>query len=138
MENNPLHSAINDFLIEYEDDLVLRFRICFEIINNTRFFLSIPGIYKINIDVLLTGLTVPESTYWVTLLGNNSQMSLFDRHETANPIISYFHYIDSSLYINNTGREYFEIQASCDDVSENFGITTTQTFNQLSIEYVIQ
>ena len=43
VENNPLHSAINDFLIEYEDDLVIDSEYV-EIINNTRFFLSIPGI----------------------------------------------------------------------------------------------
>ncbi|MHA1111957.1 MAG: hypothetical protein ACTSRE_12695 [Promethearchaeota archaeon] len=141
LTNNPLHSLYSNFLIEYNDQVLLNTEYV-NVVNNTRFNLLIPGLYKINIAVLLGGLTDVDRYYWIDLIVNNTVVGYFERYGSANPVIDTYYYVKGNLYINNTSSEnYYEIVARSSSSLASFNIATdpsTPYFNQLSIEYVIE
>ncbi|MBN2157034.1 MAG: hypothetical protein JW776_13405 [Candidatus Lokiarchaeota archaeon] len=137
--NNPLYTTVSNFLIEYEDQIVLETNYV-NVINSTRFSLIVPGLYKINLAVVFGGILDVDSTFWVYLMENNTEKAYFERFSTGNPVIDIFYYAKGSLYINATSAEnYYEIRAWTGAAS-GFRVATdsgSPYFNQLSIEYVL-
>jgi len=135
--NNPSYSTQYNFLVGYSNQLFLDSNYV-NVINNTRFTLPTPGLYKINLDVLFNDISASRS-YWAILKQNISNAAYFDRWETGTADFDPFHHVDSSVYIESVGGEdtYYEINgySSMDDFWTS---ETVQTFNQLSIEYVIE
>jgi hypothetical protein len=142
LTNNPLHSTSSNWLIAFDDEMYLDTNYV-STVNNTAFYLSVPGIYKINLDVILYEAEQISSTYWIYMVRNTTtQVGYFMRLEidtTAPNPETLFHYISCSLYVNHTyTTEYYEIVASGYD---DFSVATdysSHLFNQLSIEYVIE
>lgn len=132
--NNPSHNTQHDFLLAYDNQMVLN-PDYMNVINNTRFTLPTPGLYKINLIMLWNNIDI-SSTYWIILLQNNSYLAYFDRFQTGSTVPSQFHQTSASIYINSTGGDnYYEINpySSSDDF---LSTPTDQMFNQLSIEYM--
>jgi hypothetical protein len=101
--------------------------------NNTSFKLLKEGFYKITLLVLLNGLD-DSTEYWVYLMRNGSYDHCFDRVSIPGNPGSAFHQVESSLYVKSTGLDNFYIRCySFGDIL--FGISSSQYFNQLSIEY---
>jgi len=98
--------------------------------SNTSFKLLKEGFYKLTILVYANELD-PGGTYWFYLYRNNSVNHCLVKIE--HPTLSHYQ-VESSVYLKSTGLDNFFIRAySTGDIS--FAISTTQSFNQLSIEY---
>ena len=141
LTNNALHSQVGNFLVEYDDQMVLDTNYV-NVINNTRFKLLVPGFYKINLNLILGTFTEDGRIYWVEMLANNTHAGYFERYESENPMVENYLFISSSVYINHTNTEnYYEINARSNNVAGAFYVATdssTPDFHQLSIEYVIE
>jgi len=131
--NNPSHGSDSDFLLEFSNITYLDLTYV-NVINSTRFTFSIAGLYKINFNVILSDLQ-PSNTYWLILLRNITIIEYMARFTTDNPIVDPFQFTPSSVYINSTSaNDYYEINVYGTSI---LNVDLTQTFNQLSIEYVI-
>jgi len=98
--------------------------------NNTHFKLLKEGFYKLTLLIYVNELE-PGGTYWFYLYRNNSVNHCFAKIE--HPTVSRYQ-VESSVFVKSTGLDNFFIRAySTGDIS--FAISTTQSFNQLSIEY---
>jgi hypothetical protein len=133
--DTPPYTSASDFLIAY-DDVVLLETDYVTVHNETRFYLPVAGIYKININVLLSPV-VPDEVYWVVLMRNTSFFEYFERIGIENPMTTPFYYSKGSVYVNVTGglETYYEIYVYGTSTA---GIDSNENFNQLSIEYVFQ
>ena len=125
------HTEMDDYLLEFRLSLFNNSNYVSFNADNTRFVLS-PGLYKINLAIIFTGITVNE-TYYTQLLTNGLNNNFFNRYETsANPESTY-HTFSSSLYVRANGVDYFEIR--CTSRGDYF-FPHDDEYNQLSIEYV--
>ncbi|MHA1111956.1 MAG: hypothetical protein ACTSRE_12690 [Promethearchaeota archaeon] len=132
--NNPLHNTANDFLVEFDDMMVLDTTYV-NVINSTRFSLPTAGLYKINIIMILGELS-PGYIYWIHLRQNNSIVEYLDRFYTDDTNLESFCFVSTSVYLNSTGDDsYYEINPYS---SDNFDVGSPQSFNQLSIEYIFE
>lgn len=137
----PFYSTNLKWLIAFDDEIHLDTNYV-STLNNTTFYLSVLGIYKINLDVILYGANDVSFTYWIYIVRNTTQVGYFMRLEidttSPNPETLY-HYACCSLYLNHTvTEEYYEIVPYGYD---DFSVATdasSHLFHQLSIEYVIQ
>ncbi|MHA1453763.1 MAG: hypothetical protein ACTSRD_12955 [Promethearchaeota archaeon] len=135
-ENNPLHSLDYNFLIEYQEAMVIDTNYV-NVINETRFTLSTAGLYKVNLNVMYEYID-PGATYWTVLLQNNTEFEYLDYFITPTPVYDNTHFTTISFYINSTGDDsYYEFNARCNGVL-HFEIYSSSDYNQLSIEYLIQ
>ena len=101
--------------------------------NNTSFKLMKEGFYRVTLLLMWHGID-PSALYWAFLYRNNTFDHCFDRVSiSANPSSSYYQ-VASSVFVESTGYDDFFIR--CYAVGDSsFDVTTTQSYNQLSIEY---
>ena len=126
------HTEMDDYLLEFRLSLFNNSNYVSFNADNTRFVLS-PGLYKINLAIIFSGITVSE-IYYTMLLTNGLAYNYFNRHETsANPESDY-HTFSSSLYVRANGVDYFEIR--CTSNGGDYFFPSSDLYNQLSIEYV--
>jgi len=125
------YTTDSNFLIEYFDQMVLNPEYI-TVYNNTRFSFATLGLYKINLNTIFEGI-VNTADYWAILIRNSSNFRYFDRWEDEN---NFFHYTDSSLYINVTNSDTIYGIIGWSD-SDDFGIASSAISSQLSIEYVV-
>lgn len=132
--DTPPYTTASDFLIAY-DNVVTLDTDYITVHNETRFYLPVAGIYRININVMLNSL-LTNKVYWVVLMRNTSFFEFFERIGIENPMITPFYYSKGSVYVNVTGGldTYYEIYVYGTGTT---GIDSNENFNQLSIEYVL-
>ena len=139
LTNNPMHSSVTNFLIEYDDQKFLDSNYV-SVINNTRFQL-VPGLYKLSLNVVLSGID-PNSVYWIEMLENNSYSLNFERLETDTTVPGTYYFAKASGYLNISSVEnYYEIVARTSGDVTGFSVASdpaTNNYHQFSIEYVIQ
>jgi len=103
---------------------------------NTHFVLVKTGFYKITLTILLYTLNA-DTTYWVYLRRNGDFDHAFERISiSANPSASYYQ-VQSSLYVYGNGVDSFVINCY-NSLSASFTVSSSQFYNQLSIEYVLE
>ncbi len=132
--NNPAFSTDTNFLVEFTNNITINTEYV-QVVNSTRFILTKIGLYKINLNLLVSNVDV-SSIYWIIFRQNGTTCGYIDRFGTGTVLDSPFYQVTSSLYVNNTGiNTYYEIngQSSGDPF---FTSSTDQKFNQLSIEYL--
>ena len=98
--------------------------------NNTNFKLLKEGFYKLTLLLYLSDLD-PGGTYWVYIYRNNSVNYCIAKIEHPT---SLNYQVESSVFVKSTGLDNFFIRVHCTG-DTSFAISTTQSFNQLSIEY---
>jgi hypothetical protein len=133
--DTPPYTDANHFLIAYDTPVLVDTDYVI-VHNETRFYLPVEGIYKINVNTLLYPVVATE-VYWVVLMRNITYFENFERIGIEGTISTTMYYSKGSVYVNTTGGidTYYEIQVYGTGTS---GIMTTENYNQLSIEYVIQ
>ncbi len=101
--------------------------------NNTTFKLLKEGFYKVNLLLMWDDIDA-NGIYWAYLYRNDTFEQCFDRVAISANQSSPYHQIESSLFVKSTGLDNFFIRCYCTG-DTLFGVTVTQTFNQLSFEY---
>ena len=132
--DNPDFNTGNDWLIEVGDDKIENSD--YLILNqsaqhsNTRFHLIKSGWYRVNIHLLLSGVSSAAGWYRLYVLKNDSVI-LFALYEVS---INQNIQVNRQFYISSDGSDYYEF--NCYNSIDNFFIEGQQSFNQLTIEYV--
>ncbi len=132
--DNPDFNTENDWLIEVDDNKIINFN--YVILDqgaqhkNTRFHLMKSGWYRVNIHVMLSGVSSAQGWYRIYVLKNDSTI-LFLLYEVS---INQNLQVNRQFYISSDGNDYFEL--NCYNSGDNFFIESQQVFNQLTIEYV--
>ena len=121
----------NLFLVEYSNQMVLNTKYV-TVHSTTRFSFAKVGLYKINLKAMFSSINVANE-YYAFLYRNSSQFRHFYRWDD---IDDYYYSVDSSLYINVTNSDtvYGIVGFSPGD---DFGVSSSDQGNQLSIEYVV-
>ena len=125
------YTTDRNFLIEYFDQMVLNPEYI-TVYNNTKFSFATLGLYKINLNAIFEGI-INTADYWAILIRNSSNFRYFDRWEDEN---NFYHYTDSSLYINVTNSDTMYGIIGWSDI-DDFAIASSAISSQLSIEYVV-
>ena len=121
----------NYFLIEYSNHMVINTKYV-TVHNSTRFSFAKLGLYKVNLKAYFSSIGAGYE-YYAFLYQNSSQYRHFARMAD---IDDYYYSVDHSLYINVTNSDtiYGIVGFSPGD---DFGISSGNQANQLSIEYVV-
>ena len=100
---------------------------------NTRITLLKSGWYRIHISVLLGGIS-DSCSYRLSLLKDGAIESHLDFYVTSSTNDSSWYYIDSSAFVYSNGTNYIEINEY--STTDDFSPSTSNIYNQLTIEYV--
>lgn len=132
--DNPDFNTVNDWLIEVGDG---------KIENNgyvvldqsaqhkdTRFHLVKSGWYRVNIHVMLGGVSSVQGWYQILVWKNDSTFLYLLYEASMNQNLQ----VNRQFYISSDGNDYFEF--NCYNFNDNFLIESQQVFNQLTIDYV--
>ena len=100
----------------------------------TRITLLKEGWYRVHLCVLLLSIN-PTSTYWTKIYKDGDFHLYLDRYGTSSTVDSMWYSINSYAFVYSNSTNYIEINpySSTDD----FYVSTLQSFNQFSIEYVV-
>ncbi len=134
-ENNLAHNEDYNFLLGWSDLEEVNSSYV-NLINQSKFNLLMPGLYKISLVVIFSEI-VGAATYSMRLLINGNSEIILDRFASAyGSSITYISI--TSIYLSyedgNLNLEIFAIS----ETDDPFTVDTTNEKNQLTIEYVIQ
>jgi hypothetical protein len=132
--SNPDYSDNYDWLVEVDDMRIMNSEYVTvdqtPPFQNTRFHLVKIGWYRIDVNILLTGITT--GGIYAFILFENGELNLY---------IEYFRNADTNeavntrFFIYNNGSDYFEMNLRALGDSD-FTVTTVQTYNQMLITYI--
>ena len=129
-------NTTSDWLLEFSNSLFNDSNYISVSNGNTHFVLLKTGVYKITLTILLYTLDA-DTIYWVYLRRNGAFDHAFERISiSANPYDSYYQ-VQSSLYVYGNGVDSFVINCY-NTVSDAFLVSSSDAYNQLSIEYVLE
>jgi len=126
------YNSQNNWLLEFGDNRLNNTDYISVSNSNTRITLLKSGWYRIQLSVLLAGIS-PSSAYRVRILKDGVIESYFDFYQIAVTIDSNYHYIDSSMFVYSNSTNYIEINGESTD---DFSVPANDLYNYLTIEFV--
>lgn len=132
--DNPNFSTVSNWLIEVGDSEIENS--AYIILNqstqhsNTRFHLIKSGWYRVNLHVMLSGVSSVAGWYRIYAMKNSSTILYLLYEVSINQNLQ----VNRQFYISSDGNDYYEFR--CYSTADDFFIESQQVFNQLTIEYV--
>ena len=134
-QDYPPHNALDDWLLEFRDNILNNTNYISVSNTNTRITLLKPGWYRIHLTVLLVSMN-PSNLYFIVLLKDGADEFVFDTYETSLAMNSGYHSIDSSAFVYSNGTNYLEIRGTS-AFGDDFNVPiSNELYNQLTIEFV--
>ena len=130
----PGHASAQDYLVGLKDPELINTEYV-NVFNDTHFAFVREGIYQIQFNALLDSL-IADQVYWGVMLENDTFLEFFDRALTDTVLSSNYYHMKGNFYLNVTDLN----SVYCLNVygTGNSGISITQTFNQVFIEYYFE
>ncbi len=131
--NPTTHTLDYDYLFQFED---IEYSDSSYITLNsaTSFFLTQPGLYKVSLKCVFSGIA-PDQQYAIQMVISGSLIKeFFVYFSTPINFTNQWYQVDSDIYMNASGTDYYEIRAFS-YTSDAFDLTASN-YNQLAFEYL--